>query len=1232
MSVQIVGTMLDPSGGQPAGGAMIQFIALAPYAGVAKGAQSIQTTSATGEYDFPLNYGRYAVAINHSGRFVNQAVSVSVNEESPATMDLDTLFESTAPLTPPEFAYLEELLAKAEQAVVDAEGFAGDAANQVSLAEGEVVKATNQANIATIEADRSKTEADRAAEVTGLDTVEQAVDMALGEFAGLMTESEARAINRINEAKYDASGFVDMGKAYTQSSANVGINEGMWTALDNPNLLRMGSDPDLTSSGESKTIFPVLHIAGAVSNILKMSSPSANRIYSQFLLPEAEDGARIYDSTGDARGSGQASLDLKVDVDPKYGDAPSGTEAEILREAVGRAFEGHCKNGDFRLGDNGDWASDASSWGVTTSGAEAVNLTSRSLYIPASVAAGVTYKIAFVCELTSGSLTIRDSSGTVYTAVDGRNDVTITASGSGFWFGTASSVSAILTSVEIAPVTEEVVTHPVDLVGFEYYEEELTGVQEVFECIQSLSTTFGGTDVPTVLSTRKLSYFQQYDGQFPEVTADPDKINDRYRCVVWPNLTDEQKRKVAAYMGEKLFMGVNGNIVNGRLRARTIRGAGNGDWQNVDSANDTSALSYKDGWVDGSVVEPQGIRDSVQYLPTAQNAAMGYAPTARYTSDSQVSDRYLGAFSLRDALYGDARRFGGVAYQGRCFMYVVATAPRANKGIYVEGLNEYSTAKCSDDKFWYESANKPTTLAECFIGQVGGDIASGKSGHPGGIFYDGIEAGGLNGVIDWRLGAVANDSPEEAAKVEAKVENGTYRGLEKLVWTEVGDTAISGSNKILLRADGANVHVSDIDVTVPSSSSGRGSIPVNGAVYKIDGGVVTDISDRLWGTGDVYISQSDLPDTATVVIRYKTNLSVSGDFNTQMVIGDPANILQTKGLKDGWLGTWCNVIPDGTQLWFPYSLKFVGDTSSSSARRTYTVDGGVTWIEGGLTFDSTLNAYRSAADANYVGSHSYRAFANQTKPSENKRVYNGKAGLMSVFSTMANQQSTLSETLIGKVLKSSGVNLPYGATNSLTDFTIIDAGYASNESLWGKLGEIAGQFPNHTKLRLGAPINDSPAIKVLPYQISNNGKGSIGYQANELTWDATKATPDDATAADGSSFTAWVVGETYKITGGQFSGKVLQCVGSLSVVLDGYIFEGKDGLYLGSTGALRFKPYTLTTGWGDDDTIKVTAEGSDTFVDTNGIINESVVHELAIPYTWTSNHARAGTQVPGVDL
>ncbi|CAL9955590.1 hypothetical protein VPHK250G1_0009 [Vibrio phage K250 g1] len=474
------------------------------------------------------------------------------------------------------------------------------------------------------------------------DASEKAAAISAGNAAAstiLMSEQEARAINRINEAKYDASGMVNTGK---HKSSGTAINEGMYLEPTIPNTIGMGRLRSGDKTGTSKTDFAVTHIAGAISNLLGVSEYSAdNGLY--FKLPEAEDGTRIYDSTGDARGSGQASLDLKVDADPKYGDVAADTN-----EAVARAFEGDAKNGNFRLGDNGDWLKESpSSVIITTDGAivDGTQTALSSLYQLESKVAGDKYRIEMVVsEVTAGGIRLLfDNSdiSNVYHTEAGRYETTVTVSASGGSIAGVRYNSDFIGKVDyisITHVTEEVVTHPVDLVGLEYYEEELTGLQEVFECIQSLSTTFGDTGVPTVLSTRKLSYFQQYDGQFPEVTADPDKINDRYRCVVWTNLTDEQKRKVAAYMGEKLFIGVNGNIVNGRLRALTERSAGNGDWLNISSLSGT--LQYDAN----SKVKPRGDQD--------------IATTGQYDHDPMNK----GVFKSSNA---------SVAYQGRCYLYVI---------------------------------------------------------------------------------------------------------------------------------------------------------------------------------------------------------------------------------------------------------------------------------------------------------------------------------------------------------------------------------------------------------------------------------------------------------------------------------------------------------------------------------------------------------------------------------
>ncbi len=1166
MNVQIVGTMLDPSGGEPAGGAMIQFIALAQYGGVPKGAQSTQTTSATGEYDFPLNYGRYTLAINHSGRFVNQAVSVTVNEDSPSVMDIDLLLESSVPLTPPEIKYVEELVEQAEQAALSS-------SNSASQAGAEVINATNQANIATNEADRAKSEADRATQVTGLDTVEQAVDHALGEFAGIMTESEARAINRINEAKYDASGFVNMGRYKDAASTQNSVNEGIWTQEATSNIFQLGTD-GVSDKGTSPTPYSMTHIAGAVTNLLGLNYASSPRMY----LPEAEDGTRIYDSTGDARGSGQASLDLKVDVDPKYGDVPTGTEAQILREAVGRAFEGgYVRNGDMRDGTN-QWVigGDAGNASMLTSDGKMTithpttgsgNWTFVQAYPQVALPDSGDFVLEFYMESDSTPLRVYAFDGTgAYTShpvTKGKNRIAINRSGGDnstqavyFQTSTRTAGTTVFSNFSCYKSTGEVVTHPADLVALEYYEEEQTDPSriEVMEDIQSLSTTFGTTSVPTVLSTRKLSYFQQYDGQFPEVTANPDFINDRYRCVVWNDLTEPQKREVAAYMGERLFMGVNGFPVNGRLRARSIRGLKNGDWTNIDSTSDNIGLRATGVNSNWGMVRPQGVKDATPVFNDTSSYAFSYVcPQHDFSKDTSVK----GVFVPRGTI---ASYPASVGYQGRCFFYVVATVPRANKGAY-HPLNEYGTKKLTSDgsdyKFWYElsEADRPKTVLECFTkARVNTGAINQVSGHPDGIFYDGIEAGGLNGVIDWRLPAVANDSPEEAAKVEAKVENKTYRGLEKLVWTQVAEsTANNAANYLGFGVDNPFTNIplqkngiSDLQDTPTTVTSAGGEVYYVREGYHADGFNSGEFCLRLYKDKSFTIQPTSQEMTAllskSIVVLTTLNLSVSGEFNTQMVIGDPANILLTDALKDGWLGTWCTVIPDGTGVvgQFPLTRQALG---SNTTPAQLTIDNGVTWSTTNLSTDYTKNEVGVIQSANRLLVVPYKAFANQVKKSTNKPVLNATKGLLGVTVTQSHDKAVLAEAVAGVILKSDASGIVTEQSNPVK--------FLVNEVI-ERITSLATDMV--------APTNGSQAIKIAVYQISENGQVSLGFIANTMTHNGTD----------------W--GELDEI---------IIPFGDLEV---------------------------------------------DTFNDANGILQTAQSTMTAIPHGWTSNHARAGAQVPGVDL
>ncbi|CAL9996037.1 hypothetical protein VPHD184_0012 [Vibrio phage D184] len=463
-----------------------------------------------------------------------------------------------------------------------------------------------------------------------------------------------------------------------------------------------------------------------------------------------------------------------------------------------------------------------------------------------------------------------------------------------------------------------------------------------------------------------------------------------------------------------------------------------------------------------------------------------------------------------------------------------------NLGFYHPSHNPYGCKRSSDDKYWYNTTVAFNTTADCFnpskLLTDSGTVASGKSGRNDGRYGDAVYAGGLGGIVDHRLGAVANDSPEEAVKVEAKVENGTYRGLENLVWTKLERETrdVTGTNQIF-----APQWLVDLESN-PSSL-------VDWYIVS-DAGVIKTSSktNNNWRSqtswfytkGLVLDGVVDLASTDIQVWTYKTNLSVSGEFNTQMVIGDPANILQTDALKDGWLGAWIPVIPDGTEKTFPFTRKCL----ELSPQAQWTTDKGASWTSvSAWDIDEVTNSRTFSASDGIVYIVPYKAFANQTKPSTAKPVLNATKGLLGVTATQSHDKSVLAEAVAGIILKSdaSGIVTEQSqAVKYLVDGTI----------------KRLKTLPTD----MVAPTNSSQAIKIAVYQISNNGQASLAVIANTMTHNGTS--------------------------------------------------------------------------WGELDEIYIPSSGSESFTDTNGTTQQAICTELSMASGWTSNHARTGPQVAGVDL
>ncbi|MGY8835131.1 MAG: hypothetical protein ACKVH6_00260 [Enterobacterales bacterium] len=116
-----------------------------------------------------------------------------------------------------------------------------------------------------------------------------------------MRKVEFEARRAANNEKFAASGFVHKGRHHISGDADGPeqvIGEGLYTALAETNLLRIGRDNSSTTSlnyGESKEALPVLNIAGVLTKIKNLSENNIT-LRSSIKLPPSEDGTRTYDS------------------------------------------------------------------------------------------------------------------------------------------------------------------------------------------------------------------------------------------------------------------------------------------------------------------------------------------------------------------------------------------------------------------------------------------------------------------------------------------------------------------------------------------------------------------------------------------------------------------------------------------------------------------------------------------------------------------------------------------------------------------------------------------------------------------------------------------------------------------------------------------------------------------------------------------------------------------------
>ncbi|WP_029825663.1 hypothetical protein [Vibrio parahaemolyticus] len=1138
-------------------------------------------------------------------------------------------------------------------------------------------KATQAAASATSAA-QSKTDSQALktqTEALANETKQVAEEIKSGSYVGwqiyCQSEANMKAARMLASEQFAASGFVHYGRGYTGSSPANGtlINEGLWSRTVEASLanaLLMGRTSPTSNNGTSKTLFPVTHIAGFISNLF--FNENGGNYTSAIKFPDAPNGTVVYDSTGNCRGSGKATLDLTKDVDPKYGDV-----APTVNEAVARAFEGLVKSGDFR---------NPVFWNVTGSGA---SVDTTGITMSGNCSAKHTfdfkdntdYEIEFtVTNFTGGEFRViqygnAGHDGTI-TYVRGNGTYKIKWNSNDFssdwgtngilsFLSENASTSAKITNVRLSSPTEEVVINRVDMFGFEYWLEEVT---EVFHngCIQSKATSIEG--IATKDSTRPDTYFAVFDGD----------TTSKGKCVVWNDLTNEQKIKLVSNPDHNLFLMDDGRLVQWRVRQRTFAAAKNGKWGNT---NPAVAAGYS--WLDcggGSYYpQPQGSSDHV--VPTVQNWVQGEVFGGMLNQNIPAHLKHQGVFTA----IGEKGRITAHAVDGECYFQVCGVVPRLNQGAYHPTFNPMGAAAwhkwgVAADLPWYDSrvVSGITSAGKCFtevsattqIAKTPGSgrISHGKNKRPDGKFYDAIYASGQGGVIDYRMPAKDMSSKEEASKIFQKVVNGSYRGEETLYGSKVyriGTATTGFSVNNYRRFDCASV--TDVGLTITVGKGRADNTPHNdlntprlgfiydaktGGLWKVtsfiqDEAGVSRIYTSLASEGapagtytDLYfIGSPNAPYVTTgaqgsEIDNLYTSIPVSGNFTQVDVVGSPANILATPTLANGWLGGWIPVIPDGSAKQFEYTrknIRAVGDKTDAVATTTH----GQQWGNSSVNTDvNTTNIFGAAGQA-ITAAHVYVipcvAFAKQTKSSVIKRVLNGSEGIGDVTLVHGNSVGygvLLGESLMGKVI-----------TNSATGHAPTDLGgaYGYYMAVQGNIGSGGGSVnpPKHQPIAALAPTNDSPAVKTLWYQIATNYQCSLNFAWNELVYK-----PFTNPIVDTGAQMLRKRGAIYlvNVAGSALNGRLVIWNGneaSIPVDYTAYYVDANNVIKSKSSNAVSTIQLYTGDGWGDDSTIRI-IDGIGTFINLNGDTCLYGTHELAIPYGYTKNKARAGSQVSGVDL
>ena len=1032
---------------------------------------------------------------------------------------------------------------------------------QVTLAKAEVTKAAQQVTLATKQAVLAKASADKASQVSGLDTVAEAVQVALADsYQYAMIKAEFDANRETNKNTYAGSGFVEWGK-HNDGGSETAINEGLTTSLGgaiNGKLL-MGSGGHWTPKGISKTLCPIVNIGGVIHEIY--GSTTNFQLQNNIQLPPAPDGTKTYDSkTG-------ITTDHLTALSTNYPDADGNpTVAADKNEAVARAFEGGIKNGDFRFGDDG-------SWFEADSSDTPFEYSNNTLKLSASLPNGwssarqnvifksgtlLKFKIAAVS--ADNLILVAESDGFDQFRrpnIAQGDEFSIPVVTNGTWVKIAninSGHSITISDVSITSPTENVITSRKDLVFLETWHEDTSekGVLVPFGNVQYGATSW--EDIPLKKLT-DLGVGQGYSafGQWDAKTVG-------YGALI-SELTDAQLKKFLQDPKNNIYFDAEtGKLIQVRYRIRVIEGKSD-DWQ-VNISNGGNGYAFQTGEQGSKFVRLRGSLIDIPDLTPFGSGDIYMSPAWDGWSGKQVGHAYP--------------QINGT--HGSCRAIPICTVQRMNQGGYHPAYNPSGTNKWCElnpngtswgEYPWYAGqthAIDKATTKRCFmvpeptqqLGDLpwcghGGRIgkSSGRQSNDPYHYYDVIYAGQ---VEDLRLSAHKQNDGKLLTDSIRKAVAGEMRGKGKVPVFEpifrwkvreipAGNTSgycyiknyesLKGFGWISSNNVGQDVVLAQVTATAPfktkltcwsgiifNKTKNLHAMFYGGSSYMfITSGSEADNS-LAWNAYHYYPNgegvdagnwvrdNSAVDDVIEIWAHTTLNTPEYDELPWTDIIGSPENIAAT--FPNGVVGQW---IPHQGVTYYPLNRKQMVNKPVNSIS---TRNSGLTWTSIGHTYDATENTLGASQlnPSDVVALVQYTAKSNFTEIANN-----AKATASSTVTITTRPEINQGNRLQGSLLDSIGKD----TSNSLTDVS-------KTRQTSATIGHVPHDFV--------APANNSTGCKVAHSIIEKDGLLYSQYQAigivnNSTDWgDTSNAIPvvnDDSTHTDDNGTTVKVVNHISKI-------------------------------------------------------------------------------------------------------